>query len=197
MEPDFLLSQYRFLQGIVSWYILVSCHSDNSIDPPNISSMNRSLCCLCQKLKEDSVHCPVSQDRFHSGYDTMEKDLKDIEKLNALPKGMVMLDAQIMLARRAVYHKSCRLVCNNAMVKIPELKLKRISEQSIELPSPKKDAQNLNVLYVVKTLKARLFIKYYHILLTEISKYGLPCQTCYCIRCACHGRILATLAMFL
>ncbi len=90
--------------------------------------MNWDMCCLCQKENDESVRCPAQQERFHSAYDILEKDLRDLEHLNALPKGVMVLDSKTMLAMKAVYHKSCRTVCNNSMVKRHELKLKRKSE---------------------------------------------------------------------
>ena len=67
--------------------------------------------------------------------------------MNALPKSVMILDAKTMLAKEAGYHKSCRTVCNNAMVKRAELKLKRMSDEPTELPSPKKTRSKLNATF--------------------------------------------------
>ncbi|MES9881863.1 MAG: hypothetical protein ABW185_13375 [Sedimenticola sp.] len=102
---------------------------------------------MCQKENDESVRCPAQQERFHSAYDILEKDLRDLEHLNALPKGVMVLDSKTMLAMKAVYHKSCRTVCNNSMVKRHELKLKRKSEVPTEFPSPKKTRSKVNATF--------------------------------------------------
>lgn len=53
-------------------------------------SLNWKLCCLCQQETDEDVRCPANQKRFHTSYETLEKDLYDLKNANALTaKGYV------------------------------------------------------------------------------------------------------------
>ena len=60
------------------------------------STLDWTLCCLCQDHKKDTLRCPADVERFHSAYDTLEKDLQALEKLGALPNGFLVMDAKTL-----------------------------------------------------------------------------------------------------
>jgi hypothetical protein len=78
-----------------------------------------TLCCLCQSQKAHPL-----QNATEKGLSSLEKDLKDLEQLEALPFGIDLrrLDdgtgtVSTPVTHKAVYHKMCRSACNSTHVK--------------------------------------------------------------------------------
>ena len=78
-----------------------------------------TLCCLCYLQKHEALVNPTEQ-----GLSTLERDLKDFVQLSALPSSINIsqLDdgtgiAATLHSHGAVYHKSCRSLCNSYRVK--------------------------------------------------------------------------------
>ena len=77
------------------------------------------LHCLCQSSNSQPL-----QNATKKGFVSLEKDLKDLEQLDALP---FHIDLQrlnngtgivsTLITQKAVYHKNCRSVCNSSHVK--------------------------------------------------------------------------------
>ena len=84
-----------------------------------LKSIDWTLCCLCQCQKAQPL-----QNATEKGIATLEKDLKDLEQLGALPFGIDLghLDdgtgiASTLVSHKTVYHKTCRSACNSIHVK--------------------------------------------------------------------------------
>ena len=84
-----------------------------------LKTIDWTLCCLCQCKKAQPL-----QNATERGLISLEKDLKDFEQLGALPFGIDLhrLDdgtgfVATLVGHKAVYHKTCRSVCNSIHVK--------------------------------------------------------------------------------
>ena len=80
-------------------------------EPDNI---NWKLCCLCQEEKDDHLQCPIIAKGPKCGYEYLDTNLLECQKLNSLPMNVNLdkLDegsgiAETLQSHSAMYHKSC------------------------------------------------------------------------------------------
>lgn len=101
--------------------------------------MKWSMCCLCQLKKSEKLITPTAK-----GYSSIDSDLKVLASLNFLPitVNIELLDegpgiAITLDSHNAVYHKTCRALCNSQKIKRAQEKTVS-SNSSVTNPSPKK-----------------------------------------------------------
>lgn len=100
-----------------------------------MDNTNWELCCLCQSEKNELLQTPKEESLL-----TLERDLNDFKKINAVPSGITFrfdqLDdnpgiAATLRSHNAKYHKSCRSYCSSSRVK-------RLRQKQDTQSSPKK-----------------------------------------------------------
>ena len=91
---------------------MASCLDIEKLPP---KPMNYKLCCLCQTNTKEKLKTPHTL-----GYTSLETDLSDLSKYNALPSYLVEKGLELkrlnegngiaksLRANKALYHKSCR-----------------------------------------------------------------------------------------